>query len=212
MSFRIRLNWSGNETVSKTFSEWYDFFMSPLERGRFKKIRMQLLENASGRVLELGSGTGVNFPFYRDVEVTAIEPSPFMVARSLKRKEQSPVPIEVVQAGAEQLPFPDNSFDTVVATLVFCTIPNAEAALEEIKRVCKPGGKVLMFEHVKMTQPSLAKLQEVLTPYWEKVCDGCCLNRETHLLVEKNGFYLEETKDYYKSLFKTMILKNEKKG
>jgi ubiquinone/menaquinone biosynthesis C-methylase UbiE len=184
--------------------------MSPLERGRFKKIRLELLANASGKVLELGSGTGVNFPFYRDVEVTAIEPSPYMVNRSLNRKELSQVPIEIVEAGAERLPFPDNTFDTVVATLVFCTIPNADGAMEEIKRVCKPNGKVLMFEHVKMTQPPLAKLQEVLTPYWEKVCDGCCLDRDTHLLVESKGFLVEETKDYYKSLFKTMILKNEK--
>ncbi|MGM0900854.1 MAG: class I SAM-dependent methyltransferase [Bacillota bacterium] len=198
--------------MSKTFSEWYDFFMSPLERGRFKKIRLELLKNASGTVLELGSGTGVNFPFYRDVEVTAIDPSPFMVTRSIKRKKLSRVPIELIQAGAERLPFPDNTFDTVVATLVFCTIPNAEGAMDEIKRVCKPNGKILMFEHVKMTQPSLAKLQQLLTPYWKKVCDGCCLDRDTHLLVEKKGFIVEETKDHYKSLFKTMVLKNEKRG
>ncbi|WP_404332867.1 class I SAM-dependent methyltransferase [Mesobacillus maritimus] len=198
--------------MSKTFSEWYDFFMSPLERGRFKNIRLELLKNASGTVLELGSGTGVNFPFYRGVEVTAIDPSPFMVTRSIKRKKLSRVPIELIQAGAERLPFPDNTFDTVVATLVFCTIPNAEDAMDEIKRVCKPNGKILMFEHVKMTQPSLAKLQQLLTPYWKKVCDGCCLDRDTHLLVEKKGFIVEETKDYYKSLFKTMVLKNEKRG
>ena len=184
--------------------------MSPLEQGKFRTIRKHLLENARGKVLELGSGTGVNFPFYRDVTVTAVEPSPFMVARSLKRKEESGVPIEVVQAGAEQLPFADNTFDTVVATLVFCTIPNTEAAMEEIKRVCKPNGRILMFEHVKMDQPLLAKLQGVLTPYWEKICDGCCLDRETHQLVLKKGFRVEETHDYYKSLFKTMILINEK--
>lgn len=184
--------------------------MSPLEQGRFRAIRKQLLENASGKVLEIGSGTGVNFPLYQDVVVTAIEPSPFMVSRSLKRKEQSRVPIEVVQVGAEELPFADNTFDTVVATLVFCTIPNVDAALEEMRRVCKPNGRILMFEHVKMDQPYLAKLQIALTPYWEKICDGCCLDRETHQLVLKKGFQLEETQDYYKSLFKTLSLINEK--
>jgi len=196
--------------VSKTFSEWYDFFMRPLEKGRFKKIRKQLLEEANGKVLEIGSGTGVNFPYYREVEVTAIEPSEFMIRRSLKRKNQANVPIKVVQTGAEKLPFADNSFDTVVATLVYCTIPNVDQALLEMRRVCKQNGKILMFEHVKMEQPLLAKLQKALTPFWKKVCDGCCLDRDTYQLVKSYGLTVVDLKKYYRSLFISMTLKNEK--
>ncbi|SEM14206.1 Methyltransferase domain-containing protein [Mesobacillus persicus] len=196
--------------MSKTFSEWYDFFMKPLEQGKFKRVRSDLLKESNGKVLELGSGTGINFPFYHGVEVTAIEPSEYMLNRSLKRREQAKVPIELVQSGAELLPFGDNSFDTVVATLVFCTIPDVDQAMGEMKRVCKPDGKILMFEHVKMDQPFLAKLQERLTPYWKKVCDGCCLNRETDLLVKKYGFKIIETREFYRGLFVTMVLNNEK--
>lgn len=184
--------------------------MKPLEQGKFKRVRSDLLKESNGKVLELGSGTGINFPFYHGVEVTAIEPSEYMLNRSLKRREQAKVPIELVQSGAELLPFGDNSFDTVVATLVFCTIPDVDQAMGEMKRVCKPDGKILMFEHVKMDQPFLAKLQERLTPYWKKVCDGCCLNRETDLLVKKYGFKIIETREFYRGLFVTMVLNNEK--
>jgi ubiquinone/menaquinone biosynthesis C-methylase UbiE len=198
------------ELLSKTFSDWYDFFMGPLERGRFKKIRRNLLSHASGTVLELGSGTGVNFPFYNEVEVTAIEPSEYMIAQSEMKREQARVPITIIQTGAELLPFPDNTFDTVVATLVYCTIPDPEMAAREMKRVCKSGGQVLMFEHVKMRQTYLAKLQEFLTPSWKKACDGCCLDRDTVSLMKSQGFEIVQRKEYYKSLFVAMILKNDK--
>lgn len=184
--------------------------MKPLEQGKFKRIRSELLKRANGKVLELGSGTGINFPFYNGVEVTAIEPSEYMLNRSLKRREQAKVPIELIQSGAEHLPFDDHTFDTVVATLVFCTIPDVHQAMVEMKRVCKPGGKILMFEHVKMDHPFLARLQESLTPYWKKVCDGCCLNRETEQLIKKHGFKVIETKEFYRGLFITMVLNKEK--
>jgi ubiquinone/menaquinone biosynthesis C-methylase UbiE len=196
--------------VSKIFSEWYDFFMNPLERGRFHQIRRHLLEKATGDVLEIGSGTGVNFPLYQVGKITAIEPSEYMITRSQRRKEEAIVPIEVIQASAEQLPFADNTFDTVVATLVYCTIPNVDRAVEEMKRVCKPEGRILMFEHVKMKQPYLARLQEMLTPFWRKICDGCCLNRDTYKIMEQHGFTVLDKNEFYKSLFITMTLKNEK--
>lgn len=197
--------------MSTVFPTLYDFFMKPLEKRKFISIRSQLLAKASGKVLELGSGTGINFPLYRDVQsVIAIEPNPYMSDRATENKAHANVPVEIVQAGAEKLPFEDHSFDTVVATLVFCTIPDPKMALQEMKRVCKPNGTILMFEHVKMRTPFLSKLQDWLTPAWKKVCDGCCLNRETEKLIKQNGLSIIDKKEFYSGLFITMEILNNK--
>jgi ubiquinone/menaquinone biosynthesis C-methylase UbiE len=195
--------------LSQTFANWYDFFMSPLEKNKFKGIRKELLAKAAGNVLEIGSGTGINFPLYESAEkVVAIEPSPYMLERSRSKYKQGVVPIQLVQAGAENLPFADSTFDTVVATLVMCTIPNPEKAVQEMKRVCKPGGKILLFEHVKMENRFLGALQEALTPAWKKVCDGCCLNRNTMGLFA--DLPLVEKKKYYNGLFIFAVAENAK--
>jgi ubiquinone/menaquinone biosynthesis C-methylase UbiE len=192
------------------FANCYDFFMSPLESRKFKEIRRELLRSASGKVLEIGSGTGINFPLYESVErVTAIEPNQHMIEKSILKKKLSSIPIEIINAGAEKLPFEDNHFDSVVATLVFCTIPDVESAIKEIMRVCKPGGKILLFEHVKMGNPFLAKLQDWLTPAWRRICDGCCLNRNTLHLIRKNGVEVIEMKKFYQDLFIAVELKNQ---
>jgi ubiquinone/menaquinone biosynthesis C-methylase UbiE len=196
--------------VSRTFAKWYDFFMSPLEQRKFKRIRSELLKGASGKVLELGSGTGINFPLYNNVDtVTAIEPSKSMINRSLTTQQSAVVPIEIVNASAENLPFEDHTFDTVVATLVFCTIPNVEKAIHELKRVCKPDGKILLFEHVKMENTVLSKMQESLTPFWKKICDGCCLNRETLKEFTNQGLKIERIEHFYKDLFVVAVLRKK---
>nr|WP_246141182.1 class I SAM-dependent methyltransferase [Bacillus marasmi] len=188
--------------MNKNFAKWYDFFMNPLEKGKFKTIRAELLGDANGKVLEIGSGTGVNFPLYEKAQaVHAIEPNLAMIEKSILKKKHARVPIEIHNAGAERLPFDTNSFDSVVATLVFCTIPNVDEALNEIKRVCKPGGSILFFEHVKLENPVLSKLQDWLTPTWKSLCDGCCLNRNLEQLLKSHRMEITETKEYYKGLF-----------
>jgi ubiquinone/menaquinone biosynthesis C-methylase UbiE len=195
--------------MSSTFAKWYDFFMRPLEKRKFKKIRSELLKGASGNVLELGSGTGINFPLYINVDtVTAIEPSQPMIEQSLTKQKSAVVPIEIVNASAENLPFGDHTFDTIVATLVFCTIPDVEKAIHELKRVCKPDGKILLFEHVKMENRMLSKLQESLTPFWKKICDGCCLDRETVKEFTNQGLKIETVKHFYEDLFVVAVLRN----
>jgi ubiquinone/menaquinone biosynthesis C-methylase UbiE len=176
--------------------------MNPLEKKKFKRIRKELLSKATGNVLELGSGTGINFPLYEEaVKVTAIEPSKHMIERSLLKQKHAYVPIDIVQASAEELPFAADTFDTVIATLVFCTIPNPEKAILEMKRVCKPGGKILLFEHVKMENRFLATLQDWLTPAWKKICDGCCLNRNTIDLLRGHNISIIKVQKYYRDLF-----------
>jgi ubiquinone/menaquinone biosynthesis C-methylase UbiE len=198
--------------LSSTFAKWYDFFMSPLEQKKFKIVRRELLSSARGTVLELGSGTGINFPLYSNIDqVIAIEPSQPMIEKSQSKHKLSVVPIEIINASAENLHFEDNTFDTVVATLVFCTIPNVEKAIEELKRVCKPNGKVLLFEHVKMENKVLSSMQEGLTPLWKKVCDGCCLNRDTIKAFTTHGLKIEKMEHFYKDLFVVAELKNIEK-
>ena len=195
--------------MSQGFPKWYDRFMYPLEKGSFKQIRNDLINKASGQVLELGAGTGINFPLYKNVKsVTAIEPNSFMIEQSIINQKKAIVPIRIIQAGAEKLPFENNSFDTVIATLVFCTIPNVEDALNEMHRICKPNGKILLFEHVKMEQPILAKMQIYLTPFWKKICDGCCLDRETVGVLESKGFKIIKLNKFCKGLFVTMEIQN----
>ncbi|ASK62783.1 SAM-dependent methyltransferase [Virgibacillus phasianinus] len=197
--------------MGKWFPRFYDIAMKPLENTRFKKIRARLIGKATGRVLEIGSGSGVNFSYYLNVDqVDAIEPNPLMSDLSHKSIRNSKVSIRLHQVNAEKLPFADNTFDSVVATLVFCTIPNPKQALKEIQRVCKPGAGIFIFEHVKMNQELLAKLQDALTPLWEKVCDGCHLNRDTLRLLKESGIDLGKIDYYYKGLFLAVEATNNK--
>lgn len=193
------------------FPRIYDAAMKPLEKMRFEKIRSGLVREAQGRVLEIGFGTGANFRYYRNVErVDAIEPNPAMGKQALKWIKKTRTPIYAYQAKAEALPFPDDSFDTVVATLVFCTIPEPARALHEIRRASKPGAKLLLFEHVKMDQKMMGKAQEALTPIWKKLCDGCHLDRDTLGLVKSTGWDVQKVTSYYGGLFLAIECRNPK--
>jgi ubiquinone/menaquinone biosynthesis C-methylase UbiE len=197
--------------MSKFLTRWYDTLMGPLEKRGFQTIRKDLLGKARGSVLEIGSGTGVNFPYYINVgEVIAIEPEPTMRGKSLLRAQQAPVSIDVRDGQAESLPFPDNRFDTVVGTLVLCTIPDPIKALEEIRRVCKPNGQVLFFEHVRINNSVLGILQDKLTPIWKRLCDGCHLNRNSLELMKKSGFKVTRVERLYKKIFVIVEAVNRK--
>jgi ubiquinone/menaquinone biosynthesis C-methylase UbiE len=161
-----------------------DVIMSTL-----KPVRQKLVPLARGRVLELGVGTGMNFPFYGEVEsLHGIEPDPHMLRRALDRAEKLGLKIEISQAGAEALPYADASFDTVLVTWVLCTIPDPEAALREVARVLKPGGRMLFAEHVKSRYPVARKLQDWVTPAWKKCSGGCHLNRDALAMIRAAGF------------------------
>jgi len=197
--------------MGKLFTQLYDRIMQPLEQRGIAEIRKNLIRKARGRVLEIGSGTGLNFPYYEHAEkVIALEPQQSMRERSLSRASLADVPIDVILASAEDLPFQDNTFDTVVGTLVLCTIPDPNKALEEIRRVCKPDGKILFLEHVRVDRPIMGRIQDWLTPVWKHLCDGCHLNRETLKLVDKAGFKIVNIKRYYKNIFLEIEAVNDK--
>lgn len=160
-----------------------DAVMLPLAR-----LRPGVVGQATGRVLELGVGTGLNLAHYHQgVHVHAVEPDPHMLRRARERARDLPFPVELLQVGAEALPFQDASFDTVVATFVFCTIPDPAAAAAEALRVLKPGGRLLFAEHVLATQPGWAAFQRAVDPAWQSVAGGCSLARDPVALLLQAG-------------------------
>jgi ubiquinone/menaquinone biosynthesis C-methylase UbiE len=179
------------------FAALYDPVGASAERRWMGGRRRRLLAGARGAVLEIGGGTGANLAHYRNVDrVTIAEPDPFMRNRIGPKLEDARVPVEVSAAGAESLPFPDGSFDTVVSTLVLCTVPDQEAALEEVRRVLRPGGRLLFIEHVR-SAGSAARWQDRLEPLWRRLLGGCHPNRDTVAAIEEAGFEIETFESFY---------------
>lgn len=161
----------------------------------FDEQRRALMESAAGRVLELGVGTGSNLAFYPDRvdEVVGIDPHHAMLERAQRtaarlRDSGTAHPIRLQAADAADLPYDDASFDTVVAFLTLCTIPDNHAAALEAHRVLRPGGKLLVLEHVKAHTPGLARAQTALNPVWNRLAVGCHLDRDTAAVLAHAGF------------------------
>ncbi len=150
-----------------------------------------MLSEVHGEVLEIGGGTGANLPHYRSAErVVVTEPDPFMREKLLSKLAQAQVPVEVSDAGAQKLPFGDDSFDAVVSTLVLCTVPDQRAALAEIQRVLRPEGALIFMEHVRGSG-RVARWQDRIEPLWRRLFAGCHPNRDTVAAIEAAGFRLE---------------------
>jgi ubiquinone/menaquinone biosynthesis C-methylase UbiE len=162
------------------FASIYDRMTAAAEEAGFRAYRQQLLRTAKGRVLEIGAGTGANLPFYgADVELTLAEPEEPMARRLAKRLHEQRPNATIVHAPAEQLPFADAQFDTVVSTLVLCTVADQPRALRELRRVLKPGGRLLFMEHVRSDDPKVARWQDRLNGVNRFVAYGCNCNRST---------------------------------
>lgn len=188
---------SSMEDGHPIFAALYDLVGASAERRWMGGRRRRLLAGARGAVLEIGGGTGANLAHYHDVDrVTIAEPDPFMRNKIGPKLEDARVPVEVAAAGAEALPFPDGSFDTVVSTLVLCTVPDQEAALDEVRRVLRPGGRLLFIEHVRATG-SAARWQDRLEPLWRRLLGGCHPNRDTVAAIEEAGFEIETFESFY---------------
>src|ERR671920_1104035 len=178
------------------FAALYDQKSASAERRGMGDRRRRLLAGARGAVLEIGGGTGANLAHYRDVDrVTITEPDPFMRRRLEQKLTDAHVPVEISAAGAEELPFPDGSFDTVVSTLVLCTVPDQESALDEVRRVLRPGGRLLFIEHVR-AEGSAARWQDRLGPLWGHLFGGCHLDRDTVTAIEEAGFEIDSFESF----------------
>ncbi len=152
--------------------------------------RRELLRRATGVVVEVGSGTGSNFPHYPATvtRVVAIEPDPYLRGLSEQAASRAPVPVEVREGVAESLPVSDSTADAVVLSLVLCSVADPEQSLREVRRVLRPGGTLLFYEHVRSSHPLLATLEDVLTPVWRRVAGNCHPNRDTLVTIRGAGF------------------------
>jgi ubiquinone/menaquinone biosynthesis C-methylase UbiE len=174
------------------FSIFFNWFASRgLARRYMEPLRRQAIGLARGVVLELGAGSGLNFALYvpGQVErVEAIEPDATMLRYAEQRRQHAPVPIALTQAPAEAIPFADATFDCVVGTLVLCSVISPAVALQEVKRVLKPGGALLLFEHVRAGGGIAARIDDGLTPLTKRFAGGCHWNRDTARAVAEAGF------------------------
>ena len=155
--------------------------------------RQRVVPSATGHVLEIGAGSGLNFPLYGSAveRVVALDPSPKLLAMARRAATEAARPVELLDASAEAIPLPDRSIDTVVTTWTLCTIPDAARALGEMRRVLKPGGRLLFVEHGRSPDAGVRRWQDRLTPLWKRLGGGCHLNRGIADLIEKAGFRIE---------------------
>jgi ubiquinone/menaquinone biosynthesis C-methylase UbiE len=172
------------------FAAMYDRMLAGVEKAGLRERRARLLESARGNVLEIGAGTGANLPLYGPNvgALTLTEPEAPMARRLAKRLREQSRAADLVEAGAEKLPLPDGQFDTVVSTLVLCTVADPLRALREVWRVLKPGGQLLFIEHVRSDDPRLAKWQDRLNGLNRIVAHGCNCNRSTLDMIKQAGF------------------------
>jgi len=180
-------------TWGRAFARGYEFFLRQTEEAGLREMRGSLLSEARGRTLEVGAGTGFNLAHYPAAVTELVLTEPFgPMADQLRAKvADSGRSAEVVEAPGEALPFADDSFDTAALTLVLCTVPDPAAALREIARVLKPGGRFLFLEHVRADEPGLAKWQDRLHGPWYAFGHGCHCNRDTLAVIESSPLQVE---------------------
>ncbi len=174
------------------FARLYDLSLAQAERAGMRERRRALIATASGRTLELGAGTGLNVEHYTNAvtELTLAEPEPAM-RRLLARRVAARGLGSVIDARAESLPFTDGSLDTVLCTLVLCTVEDPAAALAEVARVLAPGGRFLFIEHVRAESAWLGGLQDRLHGPWRRLVVGCRCNRRTARIMHEAGFEVD---------------------
>ncbi len=189
----------------------YDRGMWLLERASLRNLRRRLVSEAYGNVLEIGAGTGANLPLYPPgsaVTVIDLRPAHLAAAAAKARSTNPRQAVFVACADGQQLPFPRGAFDTVVATLVFCSIREPLAALAEIRRVLRPGGQLLLMEHVRGATPITRRLTDWLHPLWFALQGECHLNRETAASVAAAGFQIEHSTRHVRSLLEIIQATN----
>ncbi len=176
------------------FAGYYDRFLRKAEEAGLSEHRRQVVSFARGRTLEIATGTGLNLPHYPSTvtELVLTEPYPHMLTKLGDKVKSSGHKATVVQAYAEDLPFPDQSFDTVVATMILCSAEKPQLVLSEIARVLKPDGQYLFLEHVRNPNPKIGRLQDRVQPAWFLFGNGCHCNRDTVKTLRESPLIIEE--------------------
>jgi ubiquinone/menaquinone biosynthesis C-methylase UbiE len=166
------------------------------------RLRAEWIPRARGEVLEIGIGSGLNLPFYSpEVQrVYGVDPSVELQRMARKRVAARRLPVEFLSQSAEEpLPLPNESVDTVVVTWTICSIPNVDQALQQMKRVLRPSGRLIFLEHGRSPDPRVVAWQDRLTPLWKTFTGGCHLNRKVDELITAAGFQITELKTCYLS-------------
>ncbi len=174
--------------------------VSACRQKRNMRQREKIVPLAKGNVLEIGIGSGLNFPYYDDREVNhliAIDPSMDVWKKNKFDPKDIPFDFEFIQASAENIPSDNNSFDTIVMTYTLCSIRKTNKAFEEIRRVLKPNGKLVFCEHGKAPDKAIERWQNLINPVWKQFAGGCNLNRDIPLIIEKNGLKINKMETMY---------------
>lgn len=159
-----------------------------------REQREKVVPQARGRVLEIGIGSGLNLPYYDRGKVSSLlglEPAPEMSRKAKRAARRAGMDVQFIEAGAERIPLESRSVDTVITTYTLCTIPESEAALREMRRVLKPGGRLLFLEHGLAPDASVREWQDRVTPLWKRIGGGCHLNRDIPALIARAGLRIE---------------------
>jgi len=166
---------------------------------KLQAIRDRVVEKATGHVIEIGSGTGANFLSYTDgvTSLTTIDPNPGMNRRARRRIKYLEFPVDARELRCEAMPMKDGSFDSAVMTFTLCSLPDPVAGLAEVRRVLKPGGRLLFLEHGLSEQPQLGRWQHRLTPLQNRLCDGCSLDKPIAQMITDAGFTISELSNYF---------------
>ena len=193
------MNLSTTETTRKRYDRiapFYDLLESPVEKLLFSSWRKSLKHRMKGKqALEVGVGTGKNLPYYpSDMQITAIDLSPSMIARARKRAEVLKLNVKIRQMDVQALDFPVKTFDTVFAAFVFCSVPDPILGLKELHRVCKPNGRLLLLEHMRPENPLLGIFFDLLNPLILRMM-GANINRRTIDNIHSAGWKIETVRD-----------------
>lgn len=176
------------------FARYYARLSPAMDKGGMAAHRRQLLHGLTGSVIEIGAGNGLNFAHYPTgvTRVLAIEPDPHLREIARRNATQAPVPVEVRDGVAEELPADDAAFHAAVATLILCSVADQHAALREIHRILRPGGQLRFLEHVRASTPALRRVQRLLdATIWPSLCGGCHTGRDTAATIEEAGFAID---------------------
>lgn len=172
--------------------------------------RRELLENLEGEILEVGVGTGINLAYYPpDAHVTAIDFSPKMLAKAIPKMKEARANITLMEMDAEQMSFPDNTFDTIVSTCVFCSVPDPVKGLQEIRRVVKREGKILMLEHMRSESTVGGRLLDLINPLTVRF-SAVNVNRKTIENIEKAGLKIDQQTNLMTTIMRKLIISPNK--
>lgn len=191
-------------------ARFYDLFENPMEIMALKKWRFEVMKDLSGKVLEIGVGTGKNIEYYpNNLDITAIDFSKKMLERAREKARKFNKKVNLKHMDAQDLKFSDNTFDTVFTTCVFCSVPDPIKGLKEIRRVCKETGKVIMIEHVRSEQKILGLIMDVLNPLVVNIY-GANINRKTVENVRSSGYSNVAVTNLSGDIVKKIVIHNEK--